>query len=262
MVGCNRNEGLQQITFNFDDNQRDLGLNSSSYGHGQNDVIPLSELAGEHTFQEGQMHNFGVNVIGQMGNNENAIAQIEVLNPGDTPEDTPELPPGPDIPPLPEGDDFDVDPSKLLSELDKIISELEGELGVEKEALREKNEAEKRLAEALEELTDDEDILKALLLFRQVDFSAPHADVHQQVEKILSNIDISNASELHQEMKNIQQVFGKVESSLRELEDAYEKISNSAAHQERDKADLSDLEDMVDRLSQGRELREYLENNF
>jgi len=257
MVSCNRKKGLQQITFNFDDNQRDLGLNSSSYGHDQSDVIPLSELAGEHTFQEGQMHNFGVHAVGQMGNNENTVGQIEVWAPVDAPEETPELPPGdpelepgPDMPPLPEGDGSD--PSKIIDEIDDIIGDLEGELDIEEVVISEKEDAESTLAEALRELIDQRDILQALIYFREVDFDAPHAEVHQQVEKILSNLQgIGSADHMQREMKNIQQVFGRVEKALEELEDAYEKMADSAGRQRDDQPELEDISDTVNELSRG-----------
>ncbi|QKQ98877.1 hypothetical protein GKQ38_05140 [Candidatus Nanohaloarchaea archaeon] len=262
MVSCNRNDGLQQITFNFDDNQRDLGLNSSSFGHDESDVVPLSDIAGSHQFQEGQMHNFGINVVGQMGNNENTVAQLEVWAPVDTPEETPEIPalePGPDAPPLPEGEGV----SKLPEDIEKIIDDLEGEIDIEKDVVQEKKDAENKLADALRELLDNQDILHALVYFRQVDFDAPHADVHQQVEKIISNLDgIDEASQLHSEMRNIQQVFGKVENALDELQDAYDKMSGSAGVQAQDQADLEEISKLVDKLSEGREVREYLSKHY
>ena len=267
MVSCNQQNGLQQITFNFDDNQRDLGLNSSSYGHDENDVIPLSELAGEHTFREGQMHNFGVNAVGQLGNNENTVGQIEVWARADAPEETPELPsgdpelePGPEVPPLPEGDG----PEKLIDEIDDIISDLDSELDLEEGVLQEKEDAEQKLAEALRELVDNRDILQALIYFREVDFDAPHAEVHQQVEKILDNLQgVGSADHMQREMKDIQQAFGKVEKALEELQDAYEKMGQGAEVQKRDQSELRDIADTVDELSEGGgNLKTYLDEYY
>ena len=267
MVSSNARDGLQHIMFGFDGNQLDQDLNSSSYGHDQGDVVPLSQIVGDHKFQEGQMHNLSIQVTGQMGDTENATMQAEVWAPVDTPEETPEVPalePGPDMPPLPEGDDLDVDPGKLISEIEDIIGDLDGELDIEESAFEEKRDAEQKLVEALKELQNYNEFLRVLIYFREVDFSAPHAEVHQQVEKILSNInEIGSASQLQKELKNIQQIFGKVENALKELQEAYDKISSGAQRQQQDVPELDDIEETVQKLSNGAgNIKNYLDNYY
>jgi len=264
MVSCNRNDGLQQITFNFDDNQRDLGLNSSSYGHGENDVMPLSELAGEHTFQKGQMHNFGVNAVGQMGNNENTVGQIEVWAPVDTPEETPEVPalePGPDMPPLPEDDGI----SNLPADIEELIDDLEGEIEIGKAIFKEKEAAESELADALERLLQNKEVLKAIFMFRQIDFDGPHGQVHQQVQSSIDGIDeIDDVSTLLNAVDLANDILDEIEDALKKVRDAYEKTADNLDQERRQATPtLDEIEEVFDKLEEGMDnFRTYEENYY
>ncbi|MFB6193013.1 MAG: hypothetical protein ABEK00_02080, partial [Candidatus Nanohaloarchaea archaeon] len=195
--------------------------------------------------------NIFVEVQGPL--NEDIIVKITNVITGGTGADT-----SPDVE-LP-----DVDETEFIREIEDIISDLESEREIEQEVFQEKKEAEERLAEALRELMNDRDVLHALIYFREVDFNSPHADVHQQVEKILSNLnDIGSADQMQREMKNIQQLFGKVEKSLEELSDAYEKMSSSASHQKQDKAEIRDIQQVLGKLQQGSQsIQEYFDNYY
>ena len=148
--------------------------------------------------------------------------------------------------------DVDVDLGRFMDDIKEVINDLEGEEEIEQQIMQEQKEAEQELKEALQELKGDQGSLRALIYFREVDFGAPHAEVHQQVEKILRNVnEIGSASQLQSELQDIHHAIGKVEKALNELQDVYEKTQQDVQHQQQDVQDLKEIQQVIGKLQQG-----------
>ncbi|MFB6193012.1 MAG: hypothetical protein ABEK00_02075 [Candidatus Nanohaloarchaea archaeon] len=150
--------------------------------------------------------------------------------------------------------DVDVDLGSFMDDIEEVLNDLEGEEEVEQQVMQEQQEAEQALAEALKELKGDGGSLRALIYFREVDFDAPHAEVHQQVEKILRNInEIGSAQQLQKQLQDIHHAIGKVERALEELQDVYQKTEQDVKHQQQDIEDLREIQQVIGKLQQGAE---------
>lgn len=148
--------------------------------------------------------------------------------------------------------DVDVDLGQFMNDIKEVLNDLEKEEELEQEIIQEQNEAEERLAEALQELKSERGALRALIYFREVDFSGPHAEVHQQVEKILREInEIGSASQLQKELQDIHHAIGLVERSLEELQDVYQKTQQDVNSQKKDVQDLREIQQVIGKLQQG-----------
>lgn len=146
----------------------------------------------------------------------------------------------------------DVDLGQFMSDIKEVLNDLEREEEIEQEIINEQEDAEQKLANALRELKEDRGSLRALIYFREVDFSGPHAEIHQQVEKILRDInEIGSASQLQKELQDIHQAIGLVERALEELQDVYQKTEEDAKHQQQDIQDLREIQQVIGKLQQG-----------
>lgn len=148
--------------------------------------------------------------------------------------------------------DIDVDFGQFVNRLEDVIDDLEGEEEIEQEIIQEQKDAEQKLVDALEELKRDQEAFVALTFFRGIDFSAPHAEVHQQVEKAMKPMNgIDNAGELQNELQEIHHAIGNVERALEELQDVYQKSQQDMEHQQHDIENLREIQQVIGKLQQG-----------
>lgn len=150
---------------------------------------------------------------------------------------------------------------QLIDDIQKLIEALRREEQVSEEVFQEKRDAERRLASALKELMNDHaGIFRALIYFRKVDIDAPNADIHQQVEKIMKNInEIGSADQLQREAEIAGQLMVKIEKALQEVRDADQKMVSELKFEQSSEAGLEEISRIVNELQKGEtKVREYL----
>ncbi|QKQ98878.1 hypothetical protein GKQ38_05145 [Candidatus Nanohaloarchaea archaeon] len=156
----------------------------------------------------------------------------------------------------------DVNIDNFMSDLKDILNDLEKEEQIEQQIIEEQKDAEEKLAEALRDLTGRDEkgqwsegaqgALQALIQFRDVNFDAPHAEVHQQVEQIIKNSKgINDAAKLQSHLQDFHHGIGNIERALEELQDVYQRTSEDAEHQKADVKELREIQQVVGKLQQG-----------
>jgi ABC-type transporter Mla subunit MlaD len=158
--------------------------------------------------------------------------------------------------------DVDTEVRHLIDDVTEVLNDLDKEEDIEREIIQEQEDAEQKLAEALQllkgrngqgEFTEGaQGALQALLMFRQVDFSAPPAEVHQQVEKIINAAQgINDAATLQDHLQEFHHGIGNIEKALEELQDVYQKTQQDAEHQQHDVQDLKEIQQVIGKIEQG-----------
>jgi hypothetical protein len=155
-----------------------------------------------------------------------------------------------------------VDAGSITNELKDIISHLEEEEKMETKALKEQKDAEKKLADALQTLTNNSRWLHACLYFREVDFSGNHSEVHQQVDKIIDKTPGNSAQSLVNKYEQvIKPALEEIEQAMKEIEDA-DKLSHQVAKDEEETLpELKDIEQVVGKVQHGGEKFEHWAND-
>lgn len=159
--------------------------------------------------------------------------------------------------PEPEGPTLN---DQLIEDIEELIQKLGKEESMGEEVYREKRDAEQKLADALKKLMDHEGVFRALIYFRKVNMDAPQADIHQQVEKIMRNINqIGSPSHLQREVDTAEKIVVEIEKALQEVRDADEKMASEMNFEQSSEADLEEISRIVNELQNGEtKVRQYL----
>lgn len=146
-----------------------------------------------------------------------------------------------------------VDLSTFVNDIKDQIQHLEKEEELEVEAVKEQRDAEQKLAEALKAIQQEEAVFRAIIYFRKVDLeSATHAQVHQQVEKIIDkNARIASAGQLETEVEKVNQLMKKIEEAEQEIRDAEGKVKQAVKDEEAVDADMSEISQLISEMGNG-----------
>lgn len=146
-----------------------------------------------------------------------------------------------------------VDLGSFVNDIKEQIQHLEKEEELEVEAVREQRDAEQKLAEALKAIKQEEAVFRAIIYFRKVDLqSASHAQVHQQVEKIIDqNARIASAGQLETEVSKVNELMKKIEQAEQEIRDAEGKVKQAVKDEEVVDADMSEISDLISEMQKG-----------
>lgn len=146
----------------------------------------------------------------------------------------------------------DVDLGTFVNDVKDVINHLEREEELEQEIVREQKDAEQKLADALQKLKQEAGVFRALIYFRKVDFSGAPADVHQQIDKVLQNInEIGSARQLQQEFGKVESILQEIEQALQELRDADEKTQQDVQDEKETVKDLEEINRVVQEIMNG-----------
>lgn len=146
----------------------------------------------------------------------------------------------------------DVDLGTFVNDVKDVINHLEREEQLEQEIMQEQKDAENKLADALQKLQQEAGVFRALIYFRKVDTNAPPAEVHQQIEKILRNInEIGSARQLQQEFGKVESILQEIEQALQEVRDADQKTQQDVQDQKGTVSDLKEINRVVQEIMQG-----------
>ncbi|MFB6204842.1 MAG: hypothetical protein ABEJ75_04300 [Candidatus Nanohaloarchaea archaeon] len=146
----------------------------------------------------------------------------------------------------------DVDLSGFVNDIKETIQHLEKEEEIEEEIVQEQRDAEQKLADTLDKLKQEEGVFRALIYFRKVDTNAPAAEQHQQVEKIISNINqIGSARQLQQEFDKVENILQEIEQALSELRDADKKTQQDVQDEEETVKDFREIIELVNEIRDG-----------
>jgi hypothetical protein len=163
-VGSNKPRGIKQIVISmggFKDGssfKEVLSPNNSSYGHENDEMIPLSQIAGKFMLKEGQSYTITTQVIGKnmpQSKWPNRLLRMEVgdsENGDGTDDSTPELEPGPERKRLEPPEETTEDEKEALRALIKSTDREVSDLNELLEDLKKGHKWYNKLEEDLEEI--------------------------------------------------------------------------------------------------------------
>lgn len=145
-----------------------------------------------------------------------------------------------------------VDLGTFVGDIKDTIQHLENEEELEKQIIKEQKDAENKLADALQKLQNEEAVFRAIIYFRKVDLTAPSAQVHQQVEKIINkNARIGSANQLATEVEKVESILQEIEQAQEEIRDAYQKTQQDVQDEQEEVEEIGEVHEMISEISKG-----------
>ncbi|MFQ3274994.1 MAG: putative membrane protein YqiK [Candidatus Nanohaloarchaea archaeon] len=146
-----------------------------------------------------------------------------------------------------------VDMQTFVQDMKDLINHLDREEQMEEQIIQEQKDAEQRLASALQALEEENEVLRAIIYFREIDVdNSTHAQVHQQVEKVIDRTaGIGSANQLETEVQKVERILRGIEEALQEVRDAYNKSKKDLQDEKEGEKDLEEISGLINEIEKG-----------